>query len=60
MQINIHQKNGSQQGGNGFSSTQWEFVMAAPPTTAARKYQPIHISSTNSNYVRNVIWKIAR
>ena len=40
--------------------------MTAPPTTAARKYQltttktkyqPIHISSTNSSYVTNVINK---
>ena len=35
--------------------------MAAPPTTTAgRKCQPIHISSTNSSYVKNVIWKWAR
>ena len=34
--------------------------MAAPPKTATRKYQPIHISSTHSSYVRNVIWECAR
>ena len=34
--------------------------MAEQITTAARKYQPIQISSTNFSYARNVIWKCAR
>ena len=42
--------------------------MAAPttaarnyqPTTTATKYQPIHTSSSNSSYVRSLIWKCVR
>ena len=45
----------------GLRKTCQKFIIAVSPTTAAAiKCQPVHISSINSIYVRNVIWKWVR